>query len=272
MGEHKERDGSDRRTVVLVTGATGTIGGAIAKHIAACPGHEVVLLCRDLAKAEAAVAEIRRYTGNPWVRHELVDVARHASVDELARRWQGAVHVLINNAATTPRRREETPEGIERQFATNVLGYFWMIRSFVPHLAESTPARIVNVASYWAGGLDLSDLEFGRRPYDNDQAYRQSKQADRMLSAAFAERLRPRGIAVNACHPGDTVSALSRDLGFGGHETPAQAALTPAWLATAGPGQETTGGYFERQRQMRCRFAADGAAVEALYRACEAYS
>jgi NAD(P)-dependent dehydrogenase (short-subunit alcohol dehydrogenase family) len=35
--------------------------------------------------------------------------------------------VLINNAAVTPRTREETNEGIELQWATNVLGYFWMI-------------------------------------------------------------------------------------------------------------------------------------------------
>ena len=58
---------------------------------------------------------------------------------------------------------------------------------------RSAPARVVNVASYWAGGLDLEDLEFKRRRYDNDAAYRQSKQADRMLTVAFAERLR--GIA-----------------------------------------------------------------------------
>jgi NAD(P)-dependent dehydrogenase (short-subunit alcohol dehydrogenase family) len=91
----------------------------------------------------------------------------------------------------------------------------------------------VNVASYWAGGLDLGDLEFKRRPYDNDQAYRQSKQADRMLSVAFAERLREHRVWVNACHPGDVRSRLSANLGFGGHETPEQGAATPVWLATA---------------------------------------
>jgi retinol dehydrogenase 12 len=41
-------------------------------------------------------------------------------------------------------------------------------------LKASAPARVVNVASYWAGGLDLNDLEFTRRSYDNDQAYRYS--------------------------------------------------------------------------------------------------
>jgi NAD(P)-dependent dehydrogenase (short-subunit alcohol dehydrogenase family) len=55
--------------------------------------------------------------------------------------------------------------GIERHFATNVLGYFRMIQALTPLLSASPLARVVNVASYWAGGLDLTDLEFkGPRP------------------------------------------------------------------------------------------------------------
>jgi NAD(P)-dependent dehydrogenase (short-subunit alcohol dehydrogenase family) len=258
-------------TVALVTGATGAIGKAIATRIAARPDHEVVLLCRDAEKARAAVAEIRQRTGNDRVRPGIVDLERRASVFSLAHRWEGPVHVLVNNAATTPRRREETPEGIERQLATNVLGYYWMMTAFRDHLAASAPARVVNVASYWAGGLDLDDLEFKRRRYDNDAAYRQSKQADRMLTVAFAERLRDAGVTVNACHPGDVVSTLSRNLGFGGHETPEQAAQTPAWLATEAVGARETGEYFEHRRAVPCRFGADREAVAALVRACEAY-
>ena len=257
--------------VTLVTGATGAIGKAIAQRIAAQPGHEVVLICRDRAKAQAAVDDIRRRSGNPRVRFELADLSRQASITGLAERLAGPVHVLVNNAAITPRRRIETPEGIELQFATNVLGYFWMIRAFAERLAASAPARIVNVASYWAGGLDLADLEFRRRPYDNDAAYRQSKQADRMLTVAFAERLRDQGVTVNACHPGDVASTLSHNLGFGGHETPEQGADTPAWLATDPVGARGTGGWFEHRRPATCRFGADRVAVQALYRACEAY-
>jgi NAD(P)-dependent dehydrogenase (short-subunit alcohol dehydrogenase family) len=262
----------DARTVALVTGATGAIGRAIATRIAARPDHEVVLLCRDPAKGEAAVAAIQRHAGNPRVRYELVDLSRRDSIAALAERWDGPVHVLVNNAAVAPRRREETREGIELQLATNVLGYFWMIAAFRERLANSAPARVVNLASYWAGGLDLDDLEFKRRPYDNDTAYRQSKQADRMLTVAFAERLKDAGVTVNACHPGDAVSTLSRSLGFGGHETPDQAASTPAWLATETVGGEVTGRYFEHRREVSCRFGADRDAVEALYRACERYA
>jgi NAD(P)-dependent dehydrogenase (short-subunit alcohol dehydrogenase family) len=262
----------DSGSVALVTGATGAIGKAIAARIAAMPGYTVVLLCRDAAKAQATVGEIQRRTGNQQVRYELVDLSRNASIAAVAQRWQGPVHVLVNNAAITPRRREVTPEGIELQFATNVLGYFWMIVAFNAHLTRSAPSRVINVASYWAGGLDLTDLEFTQRRYDNDAAYRQSKQADRMLTVAFAEGLKGSHVTVNACHPGDVVSNLSRNLGFGGHETPDQAASTPAWLATEAVGAQETGKYFEHQRAVACRFGADRGAVEALYRACEGYS
>jgi len=261
----------DSPIVALVTGATGAIGQAIAGRIAARPGYEVVLLCRDAAKGAAAVADIQRRTGNTQVRYALADLARQVSIAALAERWAGPAHVLVNNAAVAPRRREVTPEGIELQFATNVLGYFWMITAFRERLAESAPARVVNVASYWAGGLDLKDLEFQRRPYDNDAAYRQSKQADRMLTVAFADRLENTGVTVNVCHPGDVASTLSRSLGFGGHESPDQAALTPAWLATEAIGAAATGQYFEGQRAVQCRFGADREAVEALYRACAGY-
>jgi retinol dehydrogenase-12 len=232
----------------------------------------VVLVCRDPQKAVLAVNEIQSLTGNAQVSYELADLSRYEQIHHLAKRWQGPLHVLINNAACTPRSRQETPEGIEMQFATNVLGYYWLIDEFMAILKASAPARVVNVASYWAGGLDLNDLEFTRRSYDNDQAYRQSKQANRMLSAAFAEKLKPFQITVNACHPGDVNSVLSNSLGFGGHETPDQGAETPVWLATHPAGQAYTGRYFEHLRETNCPFARDKQMVNALFERCANYA
>jgi NAD(P)-dependent dehydrogenase (short-subunit alcohol dehydrogenase family) len=257
--------------VALVTGATGAIGGAIARRLAATPGFRVVIVARDPAQAATTAAAIREASGNNHIHGEHADLALLNDIDALARRWQGPLHVLVNNAAETPRDRQVTDEGIERQFATNVLGYFRLTRALTPALHTATAARVVNVASYWAGGLDLDDLEFQRRRYDNDSAYRQAKQADRMLSAAFAGRLQPLGITVNACHPGDVRSRLSASLGFGGHETPEQASRTPVWLATEAAGGQLTGKYFEQQRETPCRFAVDPVAVEALYAACSRY-
>lgn len=257
--------------VALVTGATGAIGKAIARRIANTPGYKVVLLARNEVKAAAVVEELRRDSGNPEIHYELADLSSNKDILALAQGWQEPLHVLVNDAAETPRERKVTREGIERQFATNVLGYFRMIQIFTPLLSVSSPARVVNVASYWAGGLDITDLEFERRAYDNDSAYRQSKQANRMLTVAFAKRLKPQGITVNACHPGDVRSKLASDLGFGGHETPDQGAQTPAWLATDAIGGELTGKYFEHRRQTRCRFSEDQTAIEALFETCANY-
>jgi NAD(P)-dependent dehydrogenase (short-subunit alcohol dehydrogenase family) len=267
-----DRKGNGNQRVALVTGASGAIGKAIARGIAEDPGHEVILLCRSETKARQACQEVSQSTGNGKVRYEVVDVSRWSSIQGLAKRWQGPLHVLVNNAAETPKRREETPEGIELQFATNVLGYFWMIQAFGEHLKRSAPARVVNVASYWAGDLDLGDLEFKRRRYVNGEAYRQSKQANRMLTVAFAERLEPYGVTVNACHPGEVNSALSNNLGFRGSQTPDEGARTPVWLAVSPTGQKVTGKFFDRLREVRCAFAGDRKAIEDLYTACLRFS
>ena len=238
--------------VVIVTGATGSIGKAIAQQIATKQDFEVVLACRDEVKAKQARQEIIQATGNEKVRCTIVDVSRRASIEAMADQWSGPLSILINNAAVTPRTRQETPEGIELQFATNVLGYYWMSEAFAKFLKQDISARIVNIASYWAGELDLSDLEFKRRPYENRVVYSQSKQANRMLTVAFAERLKPFGISVNACHPGDVDSKLSDDMDFTGSETPDQGAETPVWLATTPIGLQETGKYFEHLEEKAC--------------------
>lgn len=262
---------SSNSRVFLVTGATGAIGKAIARQLATEPDHQVVIVGRDEVRTRKTAGEIVKATDNENVQYQISDLSRQADIQALADWWTGPLQVLINNAAVTPRSRQETPEGIELQFATNVLGYFWMTRAFQDILAKSAPARVVFVASYWAGDLDLNDLEFRRRRYNNNRAYRQSKQANRMLAVAFAERLKSRGISVNVCHPGDVNSRLSNNLGFGGHESPDEGADTPVWLATNETGQRETGKYYENRREVQDRFAQDRAAIEALYQACLGY-
>jgi retinol dehydrogenase 12 len=257
--------------VVLVTGATGAIGRAIAQGLAKRHDWTVVLVGRDQQRTREVTEAISQTTFNPNLRYELADLARPDDIRRLAGRWQGPLHVLINNAAATPRQSQETPEGIELQWATNVLAYLWLVQALRPVLRRSAPARVINVASYYAGDLELSDPEFKRRPYDNNRAYRQSKQANRMLTVALAERLANEGITVNSCHPGDVDSRLSNNLGFGGSETPDQGAATPIWLATAADVARQTGAYYADCQQAACRFASDRTAVEALYQLCLTY-
>jgi NAD(P)-dependent dehydrogenase (short-subunit alcohol dehydrogenase family) len=261
--------GSEAR-VAVVTGANGAIGLAICQGLAE-QGMEVVMVCRRAERAREAMHAVGKAVAGARLRSDIVDVSRKREVFAFADRWQGRMDVLINNAAIAPRQRGETPEGIELELATNVLGYVWMMQACARHLKASAPARVVNVASYWAGDLDLDDLQFRRRPYDNDTAYRQSKQADRMLSAAFAKRWPASAITVNACHPGDAHSALSHALGYGGHETPEQAADTPIWLATDPSLAGVTGKYFASRQMRPDEFVRDAQAVARLEALCASF-
>jgi len=258
------------RKTAIITGATGAIGTAIARQMAE-KGFRVIIAARNEPKAIKTVEHIKSNTGNHDVDYLLIDISRKASISEAAAKWQGPLDVLINNAAATPRRREETPEGIEMQFATNVLGYFWMTEYFTPFLKMASTPRIVNVASYWAGDLNINDLECKNRYYNNDTIYRQSKQADRMLTVAFAEKLKKDGITVNATHPGDVNSKLSNNLGYGGHESPDQGADTPVWAATYPELEGISGKYYEHRRETHCRFGKDKILVEKLFEICQGY-
>ncbi len=257
----------NKNRVALVTGAYGAIGFAIAKKLVA-GGYEVILVGRSERRLEEAVATLLVLYSNAKVYYEVVDLSRKHSVKELAERWQGKLHLLINNAATAPREKIQTFEGYEIQFATNVLGYFWMMEYMHPNMTDSPDSRIINVASYWAGNLDLDDLMFQKRKYDNDTAYRQSKQANRMLSSYYAKKLEKFSIKVFACHPGDVNSKLSNNLGYGGHESPEDGAETPYWLATSDEVKNLSGRYFENKRLIYCPFSQDKEAVEELYRFC----
>ena len=251
----------------LVTGAYGAIGKAIATGLAEA-GLRICLVGRDAERLAKACEEVKHKTGNPDVFGEVVELGSKKEIGALAARWKGPLDLLINNAATAPRQRTETAEGIETQWGVNVLSYGRMAVAMLPFMEGRRGARIVNVASYWAGGLNLEDPEFKTRRYDNDAAYRQAKQANRMLSATFARLLEPEGITVNSCHPGDVNSKLSNAFGFGGSESPEEGAATPLFLALSTEVNGMTGRYFEHRREVACSFSKDAARVERLYGLC----
>jgi len=257
--------------IAIVTGAYGAIGFAIAKTLVK-NNYEVFLVGRNERRLGEAVATILVLYPEAKVWYEVVDLSRKQSVQDLANRWEGPLNLLVNNAATTPRDRLLTPERLEVQFATNVMGYFWMMQYMHKFMKNENDARIVNVASYWAGDLDMDDLMFEVRHYNNDKAYRQSKQADRMLTVAFSEKLKNDNIKVNACHPGDVNSKLSNNLGYGGHELPEKGAETPLWLASSDEAKNFTGKYFEDKMEMKCQFSKNKEAIESLYRFCSQIS
>jgi len=127
----------------IVTGAYGAIGRAIAEGIARITGYRVVILGRDKNKIEHTAQSLIEITGNKDITGIGIDLGRKQEIIDLAARWKEPLHVLVNNAATSPRKRTLTNEGIEMQWAVNVLGYFWIMQCLHAHIAGQQDGRIV---------------------------------------------------------------------------------------------------------------------------------
>jgi NAD(P)-dependent dehydrogenase (short-subunit alcohol dehydrogenase family) len=140
---------------VIVTGANTGLGFEAARFLLAMdPSVEVVLACRDAARAEAA----RRKLGERRVRvmtldlSSLPDVRRFAA--EVARdRAEGRlppVRALVANAGMQyPGPLRRSADGYELTFATNHLGHYLLARLLARLLAPilARPGRIIFVAS-----------------------------------------------------------------------------------------------------------------------------
>ncbi len=267
--------------ICLVTGATAGIGRAAAEELARLKAH-VVLGARNAARGETARREIIAATGNRQVEVLLVDLSSRRSIREAGRAFREtrpALSVLVNNAGVWLQKRQESVEGVEMTWATNVLGYFLLTHELLPALRAADKARVVNVASQFAGELDLGDVEFERRKYEGRTAYAQSKQADRMLTWALARRLAGTSVTANAMHPGFVSTELFGKAGgwFGPVASafarlqarrPAEGADTAVWLAASPEAEGRSGLFWIDREEHRCRFR-NPEREDALHSLCE---
>jgi NAD(P)-dependent dehydrogenase (short-subunit alcohol dehydrogenase family) len=94
-------------------------------------------------------------------------------------------------------------------------------------------SRIVHVASHYAGDLDIKDLQFQRRRYDTNTAYRQSKMCNRMMAQVLADEFLAAQVPVvsHSCHPGVSNTNVLRGLGFRGFQSETESAQTPLFVA-----------------------------------------
>jgi NAD(P)-dependent dehydrogenase (short-subunit alcohol dehydrogenase family) len=261
----------------LVTGASAGHGKAVAAALAKM-GATVVLGCRSSERAEAARAQLIAESGNDRISVQPLDLANRRSVRDAADRFRSkhrALDVLVNNGGAWWAGRRLSPDGIELVWATNVVGPLLLTQLLLPTLRASGGGRIVNVSSTRAGGLDLDDVEFARRPYNGVRAYEASKHAVRMVTWMLADQLRGEPVMVNAICPGFMKTELGRSAPIGFRivlallrpfqTSPERGADTAVWLASSPEGASLTNQFFVHRKPVPCKFR-DPAAHERLSR------
>mgnify|MGYP001814917924 FL=1 len=279
-------DSMEGRTMV-VTGATSGLGLSAARSLAGL-GARVVLVGRNPEKAEVARQDVVAASGNDNIAVQLADLGVMAEVRALAARLlksEPAIHVLINNAAVLPDKRELTAEGLEQTFATDLLSPYLLTEFLLPRLRDSAPARIVNVLSggMYLSGLEADDLEYEKGEFDGSRAYARAKRALMVLTEQWAEELVGSGVVVNAMHPGwaDTPGVANSLPGFHGLmkpllRSPEQGADTIVWLAAAPEAAQASGGfYLDREPHITTVLpgtGGDGRQRRTLRSALEAYA
>ncbi|MEV0699750.1 SDR family NAD(P)-dependent oxidoreductase [Saccharopolyspora sp. NPDC050389] len=249
------RDPSER--CILITGATGGLGRALALRLAEA-GSRVLIHGRSAERAEAVRTEIAAATGSDRLDVLVADLAELRQVERLAsdvRLRCDRLDVLVNNAGIGSgppgSGREESPDGVELRFAVNYLAGYHLTRLLQSLLIASAPARVVNVASAGQHPIDFDDPMLIRN-YLGNRAYAQSKLAQIMFTFDLAEQLRGSGVTVNALHPATYMNtAMVREAGVSPVATVAEGVAATMRLVVDPGLDEVTGEYFHGTRACR---------------------
>ena len=183
---------------VIVTGGNSGIGAATAATLAGA-GHNVVIACRTIPKAERAAATM---SGDVTIAH--LDLADLTSVRKFADSVDD-VDVLINNAGVLGLPLTRTSDGFEAHMGTNYLGHF----ALTCLLGDRIKDRVISVvsAAYAMSRLHLDDLNWHHRKYSKWSAYGESKLAVML----FNHELTGRGVRTYMTDPGATDTDITRD-------------------------------------------------------------
>lgn len=191
-----------RGKIAAITGANDGIGYEIAMGLARL-GASVVLLCRDEIRGAAAASAIRVSLGAD-IRTVVCDLGNFTSVRAAAARLAAELprlDILIHNAGATFAERTTSPDGLEATLAVDVVGPF-LLTTLLREKLESCEGRVITLAdsSQRAGRIELADLHFVRREYDEQRANEQAQRGRVLITAELARRA-PRLRAVSV-HPG----------------------------------------------------------------------
>ena len=176
----------------VVIGASGEIGGAIARAFAG-RGDSLALLYNANEDAVRALAnELAKYGAMILVkRADLTDAqATERALDEVARDF-GAPDVLVNAAGVSVVAPvfDTSTEDWDRLFAVNARAVFLASKWAARHMIYG--GKILSISSIW-----------GSRPAPCEAAYAASKAAVESFTKSFAKEVGSLGITVNAIAAG----------------------------------------------------------------------
>ena len=280
---------------IFVTGVSAGLGVETARSLAA-HGAYVVGAARDLKKAEAATAEVRKDAEANGGRFELValDLASLKSVRACAEgllKKGKPFDVVIANAGVMATPFGHTADGFETQFGTNHLGHFVLVNRIASLIHAG--GRLINLSSsgHRFSNVDLQDPNFERTPYEPFVSYGRSKTANILFAVAFDRRHRARGIRAAAVHPGGIHTELGRYIdpsqiqkmvdqmnqqlaaeGKGPFQwkTIPQGAATSVWAGVIAPADEIGGRYCENCHVGK--IVADNVTISAISEGIRGYA
>jgi NAD(P)-dependent dehydrogenase (short-subunit alcohol dehydrogenase family) len=232
--------------IALVTGANQGVGKQVVKELVAA-GETVFLGSRDLARGEAAAAEI-----GPGAIPLQIDVTDAASIAAAAARIEqesGRLDLLVNNAGiSNVGGSDRTPEEnsarskastasldeVRAVWEVNVFGVLAVYQAMLPLLRKGVDARIVNVSS---GVGSLTANADPSSPYHSmfGPVYPASKAAENAMALAMMVELESTDIKVNLVSPGYTSTALNNFNGTDSIEDGSREVVRVALLGPDGP-------------------------------------
>ena len=186
--------------VAIVTGASRSIGAAIAKRLAADGATVAITYNASPEKAQAVVASIEAAGGRAIAIQADAGTpqAVREAVAQVAAKF-GKIDILVNNAGISVLGAPEEIklEDFERILAVNVTGAFVATQEALRHMGRG--GRIIHIGSsmtQYAGFATAS-------------AYTLTKGALSGYTRGLVRDLGPRGITVNTVHPGPTDSDMN---------------------------------------------------------------
>ncbi len=186
--------------VAIVTGGDSGIGRAVCALFAR-EGADVAIVYLDNKGDAGDTAAIVEAEGRRAITIK-ADVGKVAASERIVARTietLGRIDVLVNNAGEQHPAadiRDIAPDQLQRTFATNIFGMFYLVQAALPHLGKG--AAIVNCTSVtmYQGSKGLLD-------------YSATKGAITAFTRSLSENLVGKGIRVNAVAPGPIWTPLN---------------------------------------------------------------